>query len=97
MRTLSPGSPAVCRPWAADLQGYGLTETSPVVSTNRLDDIPAYRRQSGVQVSWETRMRCVKADVMLGYWNLPMQPRRCLPQMAGYTDTARFDETDIST
>ena len=58
------------------LQGYGMTETSPIIAANRLEDnLPSSvgRAIPGVEV------RCgpldellVKgANVMLGYWNLP--------------------------
>lgn len=58
------------------LQGYGLTETSPVVSGNRLDDnrpesvgMPI----SGVEVKLgEQDVLLVRGpNVMLGYWNNP--------------------------
>lgn len=58
------------------IQGYGLTEASPVVSANTLEDnIPASigRPLPGVEVrvgaSDELLVRC--PSVMLGYWNLP--------------------------
>ncbi len=57
------------------IQGYGLTETSPVISTNRLDDNdPASvgRPLEGIEVRTdpETGELLVKGPgVMLGYWN----------------------------
>ncbi|MFL6580952.1 MAG: AMP-dependent synthetase/ligase [Burkholderiales bacterium] len=81
------------------LQGYGLTETSPVVSTNRLDDnIPASigKPIPGVQVKLgEKDALLVKgSNVMLGYWNLP-DATKAMFTADGWLntgDTARFDE-----
>ena len=81
------------------LQGYGLTETSPVVSTNRLDDnIPASigKPIPGVQVKLGDKdALLVKGpNVMLGYWNLP-DATRAMFTADGWLntgDTARFDE-----
>jgi long-chain acyl-CoA synthetase len=82
------------------LQGYGLTETSPVVSTNRLqDNVPASigKPVPGVQVRLgEKDTLLVKGpNVMLGYWNLP-DATRAMFTADGWLntgDTARFDET----
>ena len=82
------------------LQGYGLTETSPVVSTNRLDDnIPASigKPVPGVQVKLGDKdALLVKGpNVMLGYWNLP-DATKAMFTADGWLntgDTARFDET----
>jgi long-chain acyl-CoA synthetase len=81
------------------LQGYGLTETSPVVSTNRLDDnVPASigKPIPGVQVKLGDKdALLVKGpNVMLGYWNLP-DATRAMFTADGWLntgDTARFDE-----
>ena len=82
------------------IQGYGLTETSPVVSTNRIDDnIPASigKPIPGVQVKLgEKNALLVKGpNVMLGYWNLP-EATAAMFTADGWLntgDTARFDET----
>ena len=82
------------------LQGYGLTETSPVVSTNRLNDnIPASigKPVPGVEVKLgEKDALLVKgSNVMLGYWNLP-DATKAMFTADGWLntgDTARFDET----
>lgn len=80
------------------LQGYGLTETSPVVSTNRLEDnVPASigKPVPGVQVKiGEKDALLVKGpNVMLGYWNNP-DATRAMYTPDGWLntgDTARFD------
>ena len=80
------------------LQGYGLTETSPVVSTNRLDDnVPASigKPIPGVRVKLGDKdALLVKGpNVMLGYWNLP-DATRAMFTADGWLntgDTARFD------
>lgn len=58
------------------LQGYGLTETSPVVCANRLDDnLPSSvgRPAPGVEVRLgEQNALLIRGpNVMLGYWNNP--------------------------
>jgi len=80
------------------LQGYGLTETSPVVSTNRLDDnVPASigKPIPGVQVKLGDRDALLVRgpNVMLGYWNLP-EATKAMFTADGWLntgDTARFD------
>ena len=86
------------------LQGYGLTETSPVVSTNRLDDnIPASigKPIPGVQVKLGDKdALLVKGpNVMLGYWNLPDATKAMFTEDGWLNtgDTARVDEKGIST
>ena len=82
------------------LQGYGLTETSPVVSTNRLDDnIPASigKPIPGVQVKLGDKdaLLVKGTNVMLGYWNLA-DATKAMFTADGWLntgDTARFDAT----
>jgi long-chain acyl-CoA synthetase len=80
------------------LQGYGMTETSPVVSTNRLEDnVPASigKPVPGVQVKLgEKDALLVKGpNVMLGYWNNP-EATKAMYTPDGWLnsgDTARLD------
>ena len=80
------------------LQGYGLTETSPVVSTNSIEDnVPASigKPVPGVQVKLGDKdALLVKGpNVMLGYWNNP-EATKAMFTAEGWLntgDTARFD------
>ncbi len=80
------------------LQGYGLTETSPVACANRPDDnLPASigKTVPGVQVRiGEHNALMIKGpNVMLGYWNNP-EATKAMIQPDGWLnsgDTARID------
>ena len=80
------------------LQGYGLTETSPVLTVNRTDDnLPASIGQAlpGVELSiGENDELLAKGDnVMLGYWNLPEASAEIKRDGWLHTgDKARIDE-----
>ncbi|MCC6917291.1 long-chain fatty acid--CoA ligase [Nitrosomonas sp.] len=80
------------------LQGYGLTETSPVVCANRLDDnLPASvgKPVPGVEVKLgEQNALLIKGpNVMLGYWNNPEATRAVLSADGWFNsgDTAHID------
>ena len=80
------------------LQGYGLTETSPVVSCNRLEDnVPASIGQPipGVEVRiGDKDALLVKGpNVMLGYWENPEATRAMFTEDGWLNtgDTARVD------
>jgi long-chain acyl-CoA synthetase len=80
------------------LQGYGMTETSPVVSSNRLDDnVPASIGQPipGVEVRiGDKDALLVKGpNVMLGYWENPEATKAMFTEEGWLNtgDTARMD------
>jgi long-chain acyl-CoA synthetase len=80
------------------LQGYGLTETSPVVSNNNIEDnVPASigKPIRGVQVKiGEKNALLVKGpNVMLGYWENPEATRAMFTEDGWLNtgDTARMD------
>lgn len=82
------------------VQGYGLTETSPVIAGNKLDNnIPdsVGLPVSGVQVRLgEQRELLVKGpNVMLGYWNNPEATREMIDAEGWLNtgDVARISET----
>ena len=81
------------------LQGYGMTESSPIATANRPEDnIPASVGKAipGVQVRiGENNALMVKGpNVMLGYWNNPEATRAILGSDGWLNtgDTARIDE-----
>jgi long-chain acyl-CoA synthetase len=80
------------------LQGYGLTETSPIACANRPDDnLPASvgRAIPGVQVRvGENNALMIKGpNIMLGYWNNPEATRAMIGSDGWLNsgDTARID------
>lgn len=65
------------------IQGYGLTEASPVLAANRLDDnIPESVGQalSGVEIRLgeNDELQARSPGVMLGYWNKPEETRAAI-------------------
>jgi long-chain acyl-CoA synthetase len=87
------------------IEGYGLSETSPVATSNRLDE-PAFNGTVGLPVpSTDIRIRddagadvplgqpgeiCIKGpQVMAGYWNRPDETARVM------TDDGYFKSGDI--
>jgi long-chain acyl-CoA synthetase len=85
------------------LQGYGMTETSPVVSTNTADDNDPRsvgKPLAGVEVKiCESHELLVRApSVMVGYWHKPDETRRVI-EADGWLhtgDQARIEEGRIT-
>ena len=81
------------------LQGYGMTETSPVISVNRLrDNVPASVGTAldgvAVKIGEKDALLVKSPGVMLGYWNNP-EATRAMFTPDGWLntgDTARIDE-----
>ena len=80
-------------------QGYGMTEASPVIATNREhDNLPASVGRPipnvEVRIGEDGALRARGPNVMLGYWNDPEATRAAL-DAEGWLDTgdlARIDE-----
>ena len=81
------------------LQGYGLTETSPVVCVNRMDDnVPASIGPPipnvEVRIGENNALQVKGPNVMLGYWNNPEATRAMIAPDGWLNsgDTARIDD-----
>lgn len=100
----APLPPEVARTFLAlgipVLQGYGLTETSPVLAVNRIDDnVPESvgRALPGTELSVAQNGELLARGnaVMLGFWNNPKETARVIdPEGWLHTgDVARIDAT----
>ncbi|OIR14668.1 long-chain-fatty-acid--CoA ligase FadD15 [mine drainage metagenome] len=82
------------------VQGYGLTETSPIVAGNKLDNnfpdsVGQPIRGVQVKVGEQSALLVKGPNVMMGYWNNP-EATRAMIDADGWLntgDTARISET----
>ena len=79
------------------LQGYGLTETSPVVSCNPINDIrietvgPPFEGNK-IKIANDGEILIKGENVMLGYWNNPLETEKSIKNGWLYTgDIGHFD------
>ena len=81
------------------LQGYGLTETSPVVSCNPIQDIrietvgPPFSGNE-VKIADDGEILIKGENVMLGYWNSPIETAKVLKDGWLYTGDIGYYEND---
>ena len=80
------------------LQGYGLTETSPVVSCNFISDIridtvgPPFKGNE-VKIAEDGEILVRGENVMLGYWNNPIETDKTIKNGWLYTgDIGHLDD-----
>ena len=79
------------------LQGYGLTETSPVVSCNPIDDIRIETvgipfACNEVKIAHDGEILVKGENVMLGYWNNEIETKKVLKNGWLYTgDIGKFE------
>ena len=81
------------------LQGYGLTETSPVVSCNPINDIrietvgPPFKNNE-VKIADDGEILIKGENVMLGYWNNDLETNKVLKDGWLYTGDIGHFEND---
>ncbi len=80
------------------MQGYGLTETSPVVSTNnplesKLGSVGKPIRNTEVRIAEDGEIEVSGAGVMLGYFNKPEESRKAFTE-DGFFKTGDIGEID---
>ena len=81
------------------LQGYGLTETSPVVSCNPINDIrietvgPPFKNNK-VRIANDGEILIKGENVMLGYWNNDLETKKVLKDGWLYTGDIGHFEND---